>query len=109
MGLCWIPRGRSVKARDAVILLLIHVPLHTYMVSITIHVGDVESDGAMTGNSSFLHLTCGLFMRGCVLRNWRGKGRMGMDKIVSSFVPFGDLRQIAWIIRTCEVSDKIVC
>jgi hypothetical protein len=96
-----VPRGRSVKARDAVILLLLHV-LYMYMVSIII--GDVESDGAMTRNSSFLHLTCGFFMRA---KGSEGKGRLGMDKIVSSFVLFGDLRQIAWIILTCERWTKV--
>jgi hypothetical protein len=50
MGLCWIPRGRSVKARDVVILLLLHV-LYMYMVPITM--GDVYNDGVVTGNSSF--------------------------------------------------------
>jgi hypothetical protein len=50
MGLCWIPRGRSVKARDVVILLFLHV-LYMYVVSITI--GDVYNDGVVTGNSSF--------------------------------------------------------
>jgi hypothetical protein len=50
MGLCWIPRGRSVKARDVVILLFLHV-LYMYVVSITM--GDVYNDGVVTGNSSF--------------------------------------------------------
>ena len=44
-----VPRGYSVKRRDAVILLLLHV-LYMYMVSI---IGDVYNDGEMTGESSF--------------------------------------------------------
>jgi hypothetical protein len=39
----------SVKGRDAVMLLLLHV-LYMYMVSI---IGDVYNDGEMTGESSF--------------------------------------------------------
>ena len=49
MGLCWIPSVRSIKGRDAVILLLLHV-LHMYMFLI---IGDVYNDGEMTGKCSF--------------------------------------------------------
>jgi hypothetical protein len=39
-----------------------------------------------------------------------GKGRQddaGMDKIAYVYVLLGDLRQIAWIIRTCKWMLKV--
>jgi hypothetical protein len=69
------------------------------MVSITI--GEVDNDDAMTRNASF---TTHVRLRAKKLGE-RQDGA-GMDKIAQ--VLLGDLWQIAWIIRMCEGRKAVV-